>query len=143
VMVALRAPGASMAKLSSPFSLLKSRNVKPETLTSLTRGPVNLPVLKFTSPRTQTPSGPKTLEQGESALALGRLYHGVLPAQLYPVLADYYVLSVETFYEYGVSRMGSVYGLLDGLTRTNYRALRSGGADLGDGQGHPACHQQG
>src|SRR5215208_6369521 len=49
---------------------LKPRIVKPETLTSLTRGPVVLPVLTFTSPRTQIAFGPKALEQGESALAL-------------------------------------------------------------------------
>src|SRR5215204_1335342 len=52
--------------------ILKPRKVKPETLTSLTRGPVSSPFLIFTSPRTQIASGPPvTFEQGESALALG------------------------------------------------------------------------
>src|SRR5215208_4229385 len=70
--VALRAPKTSITNaVLSPFPLiLKPRKVKPETLTSLTRGPVSLPVLMFTSPRTQIPSGPPvTFEQGESALA--------------------------------------------------------------------------
>src|SRR5215218_8244758 len=73
----------------------------------------------------------------------GRFDHRVVSAQLYPVLADYYVLSVNSPDHDSVARMGSVYGLLDGLARPNDRALRSGGADLGDGQGHPACHQHG
>src|SRR5215216_3775101 len=71
----------------------------------------------------------------------GRFDHRVVSAQLYPVLADYYVLSVNSPDHDSVARMGSVYGLLDGLARPNDRALRSGGADLGDGQGHPTCHQ--
>src|SRR5215211_2909352 len=73
----------------------------------------------------------------------GSFDNGVLSAQLYPVLADHHVLSVNSPDHDGVARMGSVYGLLDGLARPNDRALCSGGADLGDGQGHPACHQHG
>src|SRR5215218_3508447 len=74
----------------------------------------------------------------------GRFDHGVaLTAQLYPVLADKHVLSVNSSDHDSVARMGSVYGLLDGLTRPNDRALRSGGADLGEGQCDPACHEKG
>src|SRR5215217_597374 len=72
----------------------------------------------------------------------GRLDNGVVSAQLYPVLADYYVLSVNSPHDDRVARIGSVYGLLDGLARPNDRALRSGGADPGR-QCNPACHQQG
>src|SRR5215218_6591001 len=84
------------------------------------------------------------LRAGRVRLGLrGSLDHGVVPAQLYPILVDHHVLSVDAANDDRVARMGSVYGLLDGLTRPNDRALRSGGADLGDGQGHPACHQHG
>src|SRR5215208_8514923 len=62
----------------------------------------------------------------------GRFDHGVLSAQLYPVLGDYYVLSVNSPDHDSVARIGSVYGLLDGLARPNDRALCSCGADLGD-----------
>src|SRR5215204_3093518 len=72
----------------------------------------------------------------------GRLDNGVVSAQLYPVLADYYVLSVNSPHDDRVARMGSVYGLLDGLARPNDRALRSGGADPRP-QYHPAYNQQG
>src|SRR5215218_7779944 len=72
----------------------------------------------------------------------GRFDHGVVPAQLYPVLADEYVLSVNSPDHDSVARIGSVYGLLDGLARPNDRALRSCGADP-HRQSHPACHQQG
>src|SRR5215217_7917370 len=72
----------------------------------------------------------------------GRLDNGVVSAQLYPVLADYYVLSVNSPHDDRVARIGSVYGLLDGLARPNDRALRSGGADRRP-QYHPACNQQG
>src|ERR671910_199334 len=100
-------------------------------------------VLILKSPQTQIASGPTSLEQGESALALGgRFDHGVLSAQLYPVLANYHVLSVNSPDHDSVARMGSVYGLLDRLTRPNDRALRSGGADPRP-KYHPACHQQG
>jgi hypothetical protein len=57
----------------------------------------------------------------------GRFDHGVVSAQLYPVLGDYHVLSVNPPHDYGVARIGSVYSLLDGLARPNDRALRSGG----------------
>src|SRR5215207_6390486 len=70
--VALRAPKTSIMIVPSPLFgfCLKPRIVKPEMLTSLTRCPSSLPVLMFTSPRTQIASGPKAFEQGESALAL-------------------------------------------------------------------------
>src|SRR5919112_685395 len=69
MIVALRAPKSSI--VNSPFSLSsKPRNVKPVTLTPFTRS-LTLRVSRFTSPTTQMPSGPKVLEQGESALALG------------------------------------------------------------------------
>src|SRR5829696_8110594 len=55
--------------------------------------------------------------------------HGVVSAQLYPVLADHHVLSVNSPHDDSVAGIGSVYGLLDGLARPNDRALRSGGAD--------------
>jgi hypothetical protein len=58
----------------------------------------------------------------------GRFDNGVLSAQLDPVLANYHVLSVNSLYHDSVARMGGVYGPLDGLTRPNDRALRSGGA---------------
>src|SRR5215217_3658585 len=79
--VALRAPlnSITVAVLSQP------RIVKPETLTSLTRCPVSLPVLMFTSPRTQIASGPKVFEQGESALA-GGLITASSPRSLIPSL---------------------------------------------------------
>jgi hypothetical protein len=126
--VALQAPKRSIA--NSPFSLSsKPRNVKPVTLTPFTRS-LTLRVSRFTSPTTQMPSGPKVFEQGESALALGgRFDHGVVSAQLDPVLADHHVLSVNSPDHDGVARIGGVYGLLDGLARPNDRALRSGGAD--------------
>src|SRR5215208_1926749 len=41
----------------------------------------------------------------------GRFDHGVLSAQLYPVLANYHVLSVNSPDHDGVARIGSVYGL--------------------------------
>src|SRR5215217_2661111 len=70
----------------------------------------------------------------------GRFDHGVADAaQLDPVLADYYVLSVNSPDHDSVAWMGSVYGLLDGLARPNVRALRSRGADPRP-QYHPACH---
>src|SRR5829696_4429122 len=48
----------------------------------------------------------------------GRFDHGVaLTAQLYPVLGDYHVLSVNSSHDDGVARMGSVDSLLDGLAR--------------------------
>src|SRR5215204_4048363 len=72
----------------------------------------------------------------------GRVDHGVVSAQLYPILADYYVLSVNSPHHDSVARMGSVYGLLDRLARPNDRALRSGGADPRR-QCHPTCHQHG
>src|SRR5215203_3127090 len=72
----------------------------------------------------------------------GRLDNGVVSAQLYPVLADYYVLSVNSPHDDRVARIGSVYGLLDGLAWPNDRALRSGGADPRP-QYHPAYNQQG
>src|SRR5215207_2765589 len=71
----------------------------------------------------------------------GRFERGVVSAQLYPVLADYYVLSVNSTDDDCVARIGSVNGLLDGLARPNNRALRSGGA-YRRRQSHPTCHQQ-
>jgi hypothetical protein len=67
-----RAPRTSIMIVVWPLFgfCLKPRIVKPEMLTSLTREPVRVAVLMFTSPRTQIASGPKVLEQGESALAL-------------------------------------------------------------------------
>src|SRR5215207_4284152 len=71
----------------------------------------------------------------------GRFDHGVAEAaQLYPVLADHYVLSVNSPHDDSVARIGSVYSLLDGLARPNDLVLRSGGADPRR-QYHPACHQ--
>src|SRR5919112_4323685 len=73
----------------------------------------------------------------------GRFDHRVVfSAQLYPVLVDEYVLSVNPTDDDGVARMGSFYSLLDRLPRPYDRALRSGGADRRR-QSHPACHQQG
>src|SRR5215208_7587272 len=63
----------------------------------------------------------------------GSFDHGVVSTQLNPVLADHYVLSMNSPDHDSVARMGSVDSLLDGLARPNDRALRSGGADLGDG----------
>ena len=116
--VALRAAATSITNaVLSPFPLiLKPRIVNPDTLTSLTRCPVSSPVLIFTSPRTQIASGPKVLRAGRVCLGSGgRFDHGVLSAQLYPVLADHHVLSVNSPDHDSVARMGSVYGLLDGL----------------------------
>src|SRR5829696_2157965 len=60
---------------------LKPRNVKPETLTSLTRGPVSSPVSKFTSPTTQI------ARQGESTLAVvGASITASSPRSLIPFL---------------------------------------------------------
>src|SRR5215204_3570672 len=60
---------------------LKPRNVKPETLTSLTRGPVSSPVSKFTSPATQI------ARQGESTLAVvGASITASSPRSLIPFL---------------------------------------------------------
>src|SRR5215213_8649156 len=86
--VALRAAITSITNaVLSPFPLiLKPRIVKPETLTSLTRCPVSLPVLMFTSPRTQIASGPKVFEQGESALAGGLITASSSPRSLMPSL---------------------------------------------------------
>ena len=67
----------------------------------------------------------------------GRFDHGVVSAQLYPVLADYHVLSVNSPHDDSVAGIGSVYSLLDGLARPNDRALRSGGADLGAARATP------
>src|SRR5215212_10815410 len=72
----------------------------------------------------------------------GGFDHGVVPAQLDPVLADEYVLSVNSTDDDCVARIGSVYGLLDRLAGPNDRAIRSGGADRRR-QYYPACHQQG
>src|SRR5215208_4749219 len=76
--VVLRAPKTSI----TPASLsLKPRNVKPETLTSLTRGPVSSPVSKFTLPTTQI------ARQGESALAVvGASITASSPRSLIPFL---------------------------------------------------------
>src|SRR5215208_1070039 len=71
----------------------------------------------------------------------GRFDHGVVSTQLDPVLGDHYVLSMNSPDHDSVARMGSVYGLLDGLARPNDRALRSGGADPRP-QYHPACYQK-
>src|SRR5215212_2031349 len=73
----------------------------------------------------------------------GRFDHGVaLTAQLYPVLADEYVLSVNSPDHDRVARIGSVDGLLDGLARPNDLVCRLRRADRRR-QSHPACHQQG
>src|SRR5919112_4031714 len=51
---------AWVTSITAASLYLKPRIVKPETLTSLTRGPVVSPVLTFTSPRTQkAPGTPK------------------------------------------------------------------------------------
>src|SRR5215208_2518295 len=70
VTVASRVPIRSIvnAGSSSGVSAWKPRIVKPLTLTSLTRF-LTSKVSRFTSPKTQMASGPKALEQGESALA--------------------------------------------------------------------------
>src|SRR5215216_5956468 len=60
----------------------------------------------------------------------------------YPVLADYYVLSVNSPHNDSVARIGSVYGLLDGLARPNDLVCRLRRADRRR-QCHPACHQHG
>src|SRR5215218_6351423 len=70
----------------------------------------------------------------------GRFDHRVVSAQLYPVLADHHVLSVNSPDHDSVARIGSVNSLLNGLARPNDRALRSGGADPRR-QYHPTCHQ--
>ena len=72
----------------------------------------------------------------------GRLDHGVVSAQLYPVLADHHSLAVDSTDDDGVARIGGIDSLLDGLARPNDRALRSGGADPSR-QSNPASHQQG
>src|SRR5829696_7032938 len=72
----------------------------------------------------------------------GRLDHGVVSAQLYPVLADHHILAVDSTDDDGVARIGGIDSLLDGLARPNDRALRSGGADPSR-QSNPASHQQG
>src|SRR5215207_2956130 len=72
----------------------------------------------------------------------GRLDNGVVSAQLYPVLADHHVLSMNSPHDDRVARMGSVYGLLDGLARPNDRAFCGDGADRRR-QYHPTCHQHG
>src|SRR5215216_2474026 len=84
----------------------------------------------------------ESLRAGRVCLGSGGHFdHGVVfSAQLYPVLADHYILSVNSTDHDSVARMGGVYGLLDGLGRPNHRALRSGGADRRR-QSHPACHQ--
>src|SRR5215208_1188905 len=81
--VASRAWRTSIANaVKSPCSRSwKSRIVKPETLTSLTRGPVISPVWKFMSPKMQMASG----AQGESALA-GGLITASSPRSLMPSL---------------------------------------------------------
>src|SRR5919112_1369145 len=63
----------------------------------------------------------------------GRFDHGVISAQLDPVLADHHVFLVDSLDHYRVARMCCVDGLLDGLARPHDPALRSGGAALGDG----------
>src|SRR5215210_5028573 len=83
--VASRAPLTSIAN-NPPSLSSKPRNVKPETLTSFTRS-LSVKVSKFTSPTTQIPSGPKALEQGESALALvGASITASSPRSLMPSL---------------------------------------------------------
>src|SRR5215213_8779870 len=72
----------------------------------------------------------------------GGFDHGVFPAQLYPVLADEYVLSVNSPDHDRVARIGSVDGLLDGLARPNDLVCRLRRADRRR-QGHPTCHQHG
>src|ERR687898_704752 len=73
----------------------------------------------------------------------GGFDHGVaLTAQLYPVLGDYHVLSVNSPHDDSVARIGSVYGLLDGLARPNDLVCRLRRADRRR-QSHPAGHQHG
>src|SRR5829696_9882387 len=86
----------------------------------------------------------ESLRAGRVCLGSGGHFdHGVVfSAQLYPVLADHHVLAVDSPHHDSVARIGSVYGLLDGLARPNDRALRSGGADP-HRQRHPACYQKG
>src|SRR5215204_7528363 len=72
----------------------------------------------------------------------GRFDHGVVSAQLDPVLADHHVLSVNPPDHDSVARIGSVYGLLDGLARPNDLVCRQRRADRRR-QSHPACYQQG
>ena len=117
---------ASLTSITNASLSSEAPDREAGTLTSLTRCPSSLPVLTFSSPRTQIASGPKALEQGESAWLLGALRSRRLSAQLYPVLADHYVLSVNSPHDDRVARIGSVYGLLDGLARPNDLALRTG-----------------
>src|SRR5919112_1614133 len=81
---ALRAAKTSIT--NAPLSL-KPRNVKPETLTSLTRGPVSSPVSGLKSPTTQiATSTPPYFEQGEPALAGASITASPSPRSLIPFL---------------------------------------------------------
>src|SRR5215211_703519 len=105
-------------------------------------GPVDLAVREVSIAEDANSLRSKELRAGRVCFGSGgRFDNGVVSVQLYPVLADHHVLSVNSPDHDRVARMGSVYGILDRLARPNDRALRSGGADLGDGQGHPTCHQ--
>ena len=128
VTVASRVPVRSIvnAGASSGVSAWKPRIVKPLTLTSFTRL-LTSKVSRFTSPKTQIASGPKALEQGESALA-GASITRVVSAQLDPVLADHHVLFVDAADHDRVARIGGIDSLLDGLAWPNYRAFRGGGS---------------
>ena len=76
--VVLRAPRTS---IKNAYLSLKPRIVKPETLTSLTRGPVSSPVSRFASPRTQI------AEQNKSPSALaGGSITASSPRSLIPFL---------------------------------------------------------
>src|SRR5215217_4930080 len=72
----------------------------------------------------------------------GRFDHGVVSAQLDPVLADHHVLSMNSPDHDSVARMGSVNSLLNGLARPDDLVCRLRRADRRP-QYHPACHQQG
>src|SRR5215208_2359144 len=86
----------------------------------------------------------ESLRAGRVCLGSGGHFdHGVVfSAQLYPVLADHYILSVNSPDHDRVARIGSVDGLLDGLARPNDLVCRLRRADRRR-QSHPACHQQG
>ena len=82
------------------------------------------PVSGLKSPRTQIAVGPENLRAGRVCLGCGgRFDHGIVSAQLYPVLADHHVLSVNSPDHDSVARIGSIDSLLDGLARPNDRAL--------------------
>src|SRR5919112_1963618 len=71
----------------------------------------------------------ESLRAGRVCLGSGGHFdHGVVTAQLYPVLADHYILSVNSPHDDSVARIGSVYSLLYGLARPDHQAFGLGEA---------------